>query len=494
VKSALETVGPTRVKLTVEVPFDELRPSLDAAYKKIASQVQIPGFRRGKVPARLIDQRFGRGAVLEEAVNEALPRFYGDAVRENDVAIVGQPEVEVTELNDGEQLTFTAEVDVVPTFEVPDYQGLEVAVDDVEVTDADVDAALESLRERFGTLTGVDRPAQEGDFLSIDLVATVGDEEVDSVSGMSYQVGSTNMLDGLDEAVRGASAGEQRTFTTELAGGEHAGETADVTVTVSSVKERELPALDDDFAQTASEFDTVEELRADARARVERQKALEQGVQARDRALEALLARVEVPLPETLVKAEVDGRMHNLAHQLEAAGLSKEQYLQGEERTEEDFDAEVDQRARESIKAQFVLDRIASEQQLQPTEAEVTEHLVRSAQRYGMAPQDFVNQVVQGGQVQSLIAEVVRGKALAAVLEAATVTDASGRPVDLEALRVDDEAGVDGEAGVDDETGVDDQGAVDGPQDAPLEDGASPQDAVAATGGEPADDAAPAQA
>ncbi|RJK97089.1 trigger factor [Vallicoccus soli] len=480
-KSALETLNPTRVKLTVEVPFDELKPSLDAAYKKIASQVQIPGFRRGKVPPRLIDQRFGRGAVLEEAVNEALPRFYGDAVRENDVAIVGQPEVEVTELNDGEQLTFTAEVDVVPTFEVPEYEGLEVSVDDVEVTDADVDEALQSLRERFGTLTGVDRPAQEGDFLSIDLVAKVGDEEVDSVSGMSYQVGSTNMLDGLDEAVRGLSAGEQRTFTTELAGGEHAGETADVTVTVASVKERELPELDDEFAQTASEFDTVEELRADARTRVERQKALEQGVQARDRALEALLAKVDVPLPETLVKAEVDGRMHNLAHQLEAAGMTKEQYLQGEERTEEDFDAEVEQRARESIKAQFVLDKIAAEQQLQPSEAEVTEHLVRSAQRYGMQPQDFVNQIVQGGQVQSLISEVVRGKALAAVLEAARVTDASGRTVDLEALREpgeDEDAGPAevGEGVVDAAEGVEGEGA----EDQPLEDGATAEDVEAA--------------
>jgi trigger factor len=437
VKSAVETLNPTRVRLSVEVPFDELKDSLDAAYKRISSQVQIPGFRRGKVPPRLIDQRIGRAAVLEEAINDALPRFYGDAVREHEVQVIGQPEVEVTELADNDKLAFTAEVDVRPDFELPEYRGLEVTVDDVEVTDDDVEEQLRQLQLRFGVLKGVERPAEEGDFLSIDLAATIGEEEVDSVTGLSYEVGSKNLLDGLDEAVRGMSAEETKTFQTELAGGEHAGEVADVTVTVKSVKERELPELDDEFAQMASEFDTIEELRADARVRTERMKRVEQGVQARDKALETLLELVEVPLPETIVKAEVDGRMHNLGHQLEAAGLTKEQFLESEGTDEAAFDADIEKSSREAIKSQFVLDAIAVKEEIQPSQEELTEHLVRRASRMGMAPDQFADQLMQTGQVPVLIAEVVRGKALAIVLEAATVKDASGNVVDLDALRDD---------------------------------------------------------
>ncbi|HEX3004199.1 MAG TPA: trigger factor, partial [Angustibacter sp.] len=266
---------------------------------------------------------------------------------------------------------------------------------------------------------------------------TIGEEEVDSVTGLSYEVGSKNLLDGLDEAVRGMSADETKTFQTELAGGEHAGEIADVTVTVKSVKERELPELDDEFAQMASEFDTIEELRADARVRTERMKRVEQGVQARDKALETLLGLVEVPLPESIVKAEVDGRLHNLGHQLEAAGLTKEQFLESEETDEAAFDADIEKSSREAIKSQFVLDAIAVKEEIQPTQEELTEHLVRRASRMGMAPDQFADQLMQTGQVPVLIAEVVRGKALAIVLEAATVKDASGNVVDLDALRED---------------------------------------------------------
>ena len=435
--SAVETLNPTRVRLTVEVPFEELQPSLDQAYKRIGATVQVPGFRKGKVPPRLIDQRFGRGVVLEEAVNEALPGFYSQALRANEVQPVGQPEVDVTEFADGAPLKFTAEVDVRPEIELPDYRGLEVTVDDVTVTDEEVEEQLTTLRERFGVLKGVERPAEEGDFLSIDLAAVVEGEEVDSVSGLSYEVGQNNLIDGLDEAVRGMSAGEAKTFTADLVGGEHAGKSAEVSVSVKSVKERELPELDDDFATTASEFDTLEELRDDVRRRVERMKRLEQGSQARDRVLETLLERVDVPLPESVVKAEIEGRQHQLQHQLENAGMSKADYLATEDRSEEEFDAEVESSARQSIKAQFVLDAVASKEELQVSEAELTEHLVRRAQRSGMSPEDFANQIVSSGQVPLLVSEVVRGKALALVLEAARVVDASGNEVNLAELRED---------------------------------------------------------
>jgi len=439
VKSDLETLNPTRVKLTVEVPFEELKPSLDAAYRKIGGQVSIPGFRKGKVPPRVIDQRFGRAVVLEEAVNEALPELYGRAVEENDVQVLGQPEVDVTELEDGQHLTFTAEVDVRPQFDLPDYEGLEVTVDDAEVTDAEIEEQVDGLRERFATLTGVDRAAADGDFVSMDLSATVDGQAVDELTakGLSYQVGSGSLLDGLDEAVTGLSVGESKDFPTTLVGGDHAGQEATVTVEVKSVKERELPELDDDFAQTASEFDTLQELRDDVRTRVAEMKAVQQGVQARDKVLEALLAKVDIPLPEGVVKAEIDSRNHNLAHQLEAAGMSRDDFLAAEGQTAEEFDADIEKRTREAMTAQFVLDKVVEKEQLSVNEQELTEHIVRSASRYGMGPDQFAQQIVSAGQVPVLVSEVVRGKALALVLEKAVVTDESGRPVDLEALRED---------------------------------------------------------
>jgi trigger factor len=439
VKSALETLNPTRVRLTVEVPFEELKPSLDLAYKKIAGQVNIPGFRKGRVPPRVIDQRFGRAMVLEEAVNEALPEFYGKAVQENAIDVLGRPEVDVTKFEDGEQLTFTAEVDVRPDFELPDYRGLDVTVDDAETSDEDLDQQMQALRERFATLKGVDRAAADGDFVSIDLSAAIAGENLEDLSakGLSYQVGQGSLLDGLDGALTGLSAGESAVFPTALVGGDHAGQDADVTVTVNSVKERELPELDDEFAQTASEFDTLAELRDDLRTRFDQMRRLEQGVQARDRALEALLAKVDISLPEGVVQTEIEGRQHALAHQLEQAHMSREDFLAAEGQSSEEFDADIDKRTREALTAQFVLDKIVATEQLSVNEQELTEHIVRTASRYGIGPDEFAQQVVQAGQVPVLVSEVVRGKALALVLEAAKVVDASGRLVDLEALRED---------------------------------------------------------
>jgi len=451
VKSAVETLNPTRVRLTVEVPFDELKASLDAAYRKIGQQVNVPGFRRGHIPARIIDQRFGRGVVLEEAVNEALPKLYGQAVEEHSVQPIGHPEVDVTELDDGKQLSFTAEVDVRPQIEVPDYDGLEVSVDDADVSADDVREQVDALRDRFAVLTGVDRAAAAGDYVSIDLSATRDGEPIEDAqaSGLSYEVGAGTMLDGLDEALAGLSAGESTTFSTTLVGGDHAGEQVEVTVSVKSVKDKQLPERDDEFAQTASEFDTLEELQNDVRTRVERMKQLEQGVQARDRALEALLAKVEVPLPDSVVDAEVQWRHSSLQEQLDMAGMSKEQYLATEQQTAEEFDADVTKRSRDAVAAQFLLDAIATKEQLAVSEAELTEHLFRRAQRSGLPPEQFAQQLVQAGQVPALVSEVVRGKALATVLEKARVIDASGRPVDLEALREDQ----------DDSAAVDDAGA-----------------------------------
>nr|WP_119589593.1 trigger factor [Streptomyces scabiei] len=434
-KSAVETLNPTRVRLSIEVPFEELKDSLDAAYKKINQQVTVKGFRKGKIPARVIDQRFGRGAVLEEAVNDALPKFYTDAVNEAELNVLGQPEVDITELKDGETLNFTAEVDVRPAIEIPDYSGIEVEVDAVEVTEEDVDKAVEQLRERFASTSPVERAAEDGDVVTLDLQAK-GDGEVleDGVAeGVSYTIGSGELLDGIDDAVKGLEAGGEATFASELKGGSAAGKEAEVTVKVSQVAARELPALDDEFAQLASEFDTLEELRADSRKRLENMKQYDQATQAQERVLEKLLEIVEVPVPEKLLEDEINTRKHNLEHhQLGQMGLDLEKYLEIQGKTVEEFDAETKEAAVKGIKTQFVLDELVSKEKLNVNQEELTEHLMRRAASSGMSPDQFAQAVVQNNQVQLLVGEVARGKALALVVESATVKDTNGEVVDLD--------------------------------------------------------------
>ncbi|WP_456821126.1 trigger factor [Cellulomonas sp. URHB0016] len=419
-KSAVETVEPTKVKLTVEVTYDELKPSIEHAYKHIAEQVTVPGFRKGKIPPRIIDQRVGRPAVIEHAVNEGLSGFYAEAVRENKLRPLGQPEVEVTKVpglvagEDEGELHFTAEVEVRPEITVPALDGLAISVDDLEVSDEDVQGRLDALRERFGTLVGVDRPAVEGDFVVLDLVASIDGEQVDSVSGVSYQIGAGNMLEGLDEALTGLSGGESTTFETALAGGEHAGETAQVTVSASTVKERQLPEADDDFAQLASEFDTLEELTADLREQAARIKASNQAVQARDLLLEKLLAGTEIPVPSGVVEAEVH------------------RHLEGEGRLEDhEHRAEVSEQAATALRNQILLDTLAEQLEIKISQQELLDYLVSASRQYGMDPNTFIQTVDQQGQVPAMVAEVARSKALAVALRQVAVTDAAGQVVDL---------------------------------------------------------------
>jgi len=436
VKSTVENLGPTRVKLAIEVPFDELKSNLDAAYKKIGAQIRIPGFRPGKAPARIIDQRVGRAAVLEEAVNDALPRVYNEAVLESGVHALGQPEIEVTNLDDGQSLSFTAEVDVRPEITLPDLKGIEITVDDIAVTDAEVDEQLDALRERFASLTGVDRPVEAGDFVSIDLSAAVDGAEVEggSAKGLSYEVGTEDLIDGLDAAITGKAAGDTVTFEATLRQGDHAGDPADITVIVNSVKTKELPAADDEFAQLASEFDIIDDLRADLRERLTRAKALGQGSQARDRLVEKLIESAEFPLPESAVQAEVGYREHDVVHSLGHDDNLFDELLASQGKTRDEFNAELRESAEKSVRAQFVLDAIADAEQVTVRDAELTEYLVRQAARYNMPPKDFANQLVEGGNLPALMSDVRRNKALAGVLESASISDESGNKVDLSAL------------------------------------------------------------
>ena len=421
-KSSVERIEPTRVKLSIEAPYADLKPSVDEAYKEIAKQIAVPGFRRGKVPARIIDQRVGRAAVIQEAVNNSLDGFFRQAIADNDIQPLGTPEIDDLEMPglDGKEegdLTFTVEVDAVPEFELPEYSSLEVEVEPLEVTDEDVEKEFDDLRSRFGSLKSVDRPAEKDDFVTLDLTAKIDDEEIDSASDISYQVGAGTMLDGMDEALEGLSADEETTFETKLAGGEHEGEDAQVTIKLTAVKERELPEADDDFAQLASEFDTIDELKEDLKTQAKSNKELQQGVEARDKVLELLIEKLDLPVPSRVVEEEV------------------KRHLEGEGREDdEEHGAEVREQTEKQLRAQFILDKVQAKEEIEVTQPELIEYIITSAQQYGMNPNDFAQALDQSGQVGAVAGEVGRRKALAAVLAEAVVKDTNGEVIDMTAF------------------------------------------------------------
>jgi trigger factor len=437
VKSTVETLSPTRVRLAIEVPFAELEPSLKKAYRDIGGQINIPGFRKGKVPAQVIDQRVGRGAILQEAIEDAIPQQIFAAVREHDVKLLGRPSVDNLEFEDGQPLKFTAEVDVRPELTLPELSSIKVEVDPLAIGDAEVDERVSALREKFVTLKTVERAAADGDFVQIDLNATVDGADVEggSASNLSHQVGSGTLLKGLDEAVVGLSAGESATFVTELVGGEHAGKDADVNVTVRTVKERELPELDDDFAQLASEFDTLEELRGDLKEQITRVKKVEQLYAARDLALKELVEKAGVPAPEGVVADEVAQRKQSMVEQLERMGASLEEYLSVEDKTEEQIDTDLAEAAAEGVKIQLLLDTIAETENIEVSDDEFGHEIVHRAQRVGMQPQQYYDELVRAGAAGAVYGDVRRGKALAMVMEKVIMTDTSGEVLTLDALR-----------------------------------------------------------
>jgi len=427
VNSTVEQLSPTRVKLRITVTPEELKPSIAHAYEHIAQDVQIPGFRKGKVPAPIIDQRIGRGAVIEHAVNEGLDTFFRAAVAEHNVRLVGRPSADIVEWPSEKDfsgdLLVDVEVDVRPEIELPDLSGITLTVDPVTVDDSAIDEELDRLRARFGTLVTVDRPAAKGDFVELDLVATIDGTEIDRAGGVSYEVGSGELLEGIDEAIDSLTAGEETTFRSTLVGGDHAGEEAEVVVTVKAVKERELPEADDDFAQMASEFDTIDELRESLTERVSQQSVFTQGAAARDKLVETLLEQIDIPVPPQLVEDEVH------------------QHLEGEGRLEDDeHRTEVTEASEKQFRTQVLLDKIVETESVQVSQDELTQYLIQSAAQYGMAPQEFVEAIQQGGQLPVLVGEVARNKALAVALGKVTVVDTNGDAVDLGAfIAVDDE-------------------------------------------------------
>jgi trigger factor len=434
VKSTIEQLSPTRVRINVEVPFAELQPDFDRAYKELAKTVRLPGFRPGKAPAKLLEARVGREAMLEQVINEALPSRYGQAVTETDVRPLGQPDIEVTKKEYGQDIVFTAEVDVRPEITLPDLSALKITVDPIEVSDEDVDAELQSLRARFGTLTGVERPAATGDFVSIDLSAKIDGEDLPEAStqGLSHEVGSGQLVEGLDDAIVGLSAGESKSFTTTMAAGPHAGKEVEVTVTLGSVKERELPEPDDEFAQLASEFDTIGELRANLAEQVAKVKRLQQAEEIRTATLDALLEQVDMPLPEAIVQAQIDNTLHNALHSLDHDEAKFAEALEKQGSSREEFDKDTRSNSQKAVKTQLLLDALADDLEIQVSQQDITERLVLTSQQYGIEPQQLLGYMQQNNQLPAMFADVRRGLTIAEVVEAATVTDTDGNAVDTE--------------------------------------------------------------
>jgi trigger factor len=405
----------------VNVTPDDLKPSIDHAYKHIAEQINIPGFRKGKVPPAIVDQRVGRGEVLNHAVGDAIDTFYRQAVEEQELRILGRAEADVAELPNVKDFTgdlvLTFEVDVRPDFELPKYDEYELTVDAVEVSDDEIEEELQNLRTRFGTLVTVDRPATKGDFAQIDLTATIGDDEVDSATGVSYEIGSGDLLEGIDEALESLTAGESTTFESTLVGGDREGETAQIAVTVTAVKERELPEADDEFAQIASQFDTIDELKADLKEQIAKSKTFGQGAAARDKLVEKLIEDVNIPISEKLIEDEVH------------------RHLEQENRLEDDeHRKEVAESSEKAFRSQILLDAIAEKEEIQVSQEELTQYLIQAAAQYGMEPAEFIKVIDQNGQIPGMVGEVARSKAVATVLSKVTVKDTNGDDVDLSAF------------------------------------------------------------
>lgn len=433
-KTTVDKLSDTRVKLTVNVPFAELDQEIDQAYAAIAQQVSIPGFRKGKAPRQLIDARFGRGPILEQVVNDMLPSRYEQAVQSEDLKVIGQPDVDISKIEDKDFVEFTAEVDVRPEFEVPDFSEISITVPAIKAGEEDVDKALEDLAERFGELKDTKRKMKTGDYAIIDITAEVDGEKIEDASteGLSYSIGDDNLIKGLDTALRGMKTGEDNEFTSTIQSGEHKDEEATFKVHVQQTKERKLPDMDDEFAQMASEYDTIEELRESTKTEVEESKKAEQAGQIRDEVLKAALADVDFELPQSVVGEQAHAQLHQILGQLAHDEKALAQLLEAQGTSREEFDKQTREQAEESVRTQIFLDAVAEKEEPEVSQQELSDHILFTAQSYGMDPNQFIQQLQSNGQIANLFSDVRRGKALAAAICRTTVKDEEGNDVDVE--------------------------------------------------------------
>ena len=433
-KTTVDKLSDTRVKLTVNVPFAELDQEIDQAYAAIAQQVSIPGFRKGKAPRQLIDARFGRGPILEQVVNDMLPSRYEQAVKENDLKVIGQPDVDISKIEDKDFVEFTAEVDIRPEFEIPDFSKISVTVPALKADEEDVDKALEELAERFGELKDTKRKMKTGDYAIIDITAEIDGEKIEDASteGLSYRIGDDDLIKGLDTALRGMKTGEDNEFTSTIQSGEHKDEEATIKVHVQQSKERKLPAMDDEFAQMASEFDTMDELRESTKTQVEETKKAEQAAQIRDEVLKSALSEVEFELPQSVVDEQAHSQLHQILGQLAHDEKALAQLLEAQGTSREEFDKQTREQAEESVRTQLFLDAVAEKEEPEVSQQELTDHILFTAQSYGMDPNQFIQQLQSSNQLGNLFSDVRRGKALAMAICRAEVTDEEGNKVDVD--------------------------------------------------------------
>jgi trigger factor len=419
-KTTVEKLNPTRVKLTIEVDQASFKPALDAAYKSISSQVNIPGFRKGNVPAQILDQRVGKDSILAQAINDGMDSFYREAIQSEKLRPLSTPQAEVKSAPSASEpdkaLIIELEVEVRPEFKLPDYKGMQIKVDTVKVAKMDIETELDALRARFGTLVEVDRPAKMGDFTTIDLAAQSEGKQIDNVKDISYEIGSGQLLDGIDEALDTLTAGETTTFRSKLVGGDEAGKEAEVTMTLTAVQERELPKADDEFAQLASEFDTVAELRADIEAGIEKAMVQKQILQARDLIVDELLLKAKIPLSQETISREV------------------ENHLAGEGREKDDAHRkEVTEETEKNYQVQILLDAVAEAEEVKVEDQELIEYLAFASRNYNMEPNDFIKQVANAGQVPSFVEELSRRKAVDVLVALAEISDSKGAKVSVTA-------------------------------------------------------------
>jgi trigger factor len=419
VKTTVERLNPTRVKLTITVDEAGFKPALEKAYETVSSQVNIPGFRKGKVPATILDQRVGKDAIIAQAVNDGLDDFYREALIKENLKPLSTPQADIKSAPNAQEptneLVVELEVEVRPEFKLPEYKGLKVKVDAVKIAKMDIESELDALRARFGTLKTVDRPAKNGDFTSIDLSAAIGGTQIDTAKDISYEIGSGQLLDGIDEALETLTAGETTTFRSKLVGGDQAGSEAEVTVTLNAVKERELPKADDAFAQLASEFDTIAELKADIEKKLEQNFVRKQILQARDQIVDQLVEKAKIPVSDEAVKREVDHHLEN-----EGKAMDDPHRVEVLEETEKNF------------RVQLLLDAVVDAEAIKVEDQELIEYLAFQSRNYGMDPNEFIKQVANGGQVPMFVDELSRRKAVDALVAHAEITDAKGNKVSVE--------------------------------------------------------------
>ncbi|MCF8524520.1 MAG: trigger factor [Aquiluna sp.] len=418
-KTTVERLTPTRVKLTITVDAAGFKPALEKAYETVSSQVNIPGFRKGKVPATILDQRVGKDAIIAQAVNDGLDDFYREALIQENLKPLSTPQADIKSAPNAQEptneLVVELEVEVRPEFKLPEYKGLKIKVDAVKIAKMDIESELDALRARFGTLKTVDRPAKHGDFTSIDLTAAIGGAEIDTAKDISYEIGSGQLLDGIDEALETLTAGETTTFRSKLVGGDQAGSEAEVTVTLNAVKESELPKADDAFAQLASEFDTIAELKTDIEKKLEQNFVRKQILQARDQIVDQLVEKAKIPVSDEAVKREVDSHLEN-----EGKAMDDPHRVEVLEETEKNF------------RVQLLLDAVVDAESIKVEDQELIEYLAFQSRNYGMDPNDFIKQVANAGQVPMFVDELSRRKAVDALVAHAEITDAKGNKVSVE--------------------------------------------------------------